>query len=81
MAADTYSRSYKALQSADFFCGIVPGSVLSHLGKAMDLEGAAGLAMKRLAREGLTWVPTAGNICTVLAFGGALYINKYLTSE
>jgi hypothetical protein len=67
------------MQSADFFCGIVPGSVLSQLGKAMNLEGVAGLAMKRLSREGLSWVPTAGNICTLLAFGIALYINHYLT--
>ena len=80
-ATDAYTRSYKAVQSADFFCGIVPGSVLSQLGKAMNLEGAAGLAMKRLAREGLSWVPTAGNLCTLLAFGLALYINGYLTSE
>lgn len=69
------------MQSADFFCGIVPGSVLSQLGKAMNLEGAAGLAMKRLSREGLAWVPTTGNVCTLLAFGIALYINSYLTGE
>lgn len=80
-AADAYSRSYKAVQSADFFCGIVPGSVLSQLGKAMNLEGAAGLAMKRLSRDGLAWVPTAGNICTLLAFGTALYLNSYLTGD
>jgi hypothetical protein len=80
-AADSYSRSHRAVQSADFFCGIVPGSVLSQLGKAMNLEGAAGLAMKRLSREGLSWVPTAGNLCTLVAFGIALYINHYLTSE
>lgn len=80
-ATDDYTRSYKAVQSADFFCGIVPGSVLSQLGKAMNLEGAAGLAMKRLSREGLSWVPTAGNLCTLMAFGVALYINSYLTSE
>lgn len=76
---DAYNRSYRAVQSADFFCGVVPGSVLSQLGKAMNLEGAAGLAMKRLSREGLAWVPTAGNLCTLLAFGIALYINSYLT--
>lgn len=80
-AADAYRRSYRAVQSADFFCGIVPGSVLSQLGKAMNLEGAAGLAMKRLSREGLAWVPTTGNVCTLLAFGIALYINSYLTGE
>lgn len=80
-AADSYSRSHRAVQSADFFCGIVPGSVLSQLGKAMNLEGAAGLAMKRLSREGLSWVPTAGNLCTLVAFGIALHINHYLTSE
>lgn len=69
------------MQSADFFCGIVPGSVLSQLGKAMNLEGAAGLAMKRLSREGLSWVPTAGNLCTLVAFGISLYINSYLTGK
>jgi hypothetical protein len=78
-ANDAYNRSYRAVQSADFFCGVVPGSVLSQLGKAMNLEGAAGLAMKRLSREGLAWVPTAGNVCTLVAFGIALYINSYLT--
>jgi hypothetical protein len=45
----------------------------------MNLEGAAGLAMKRLVREGLGWVPTAGNLCTLLAFGIAVYLNMYMT--
>jgi hypothetical protein len=81
-AADPY-RSYKAAAacSSDFFCGVVPGSVLSSMGRAMNLEGAAGLAMKRLAREGLGWVPTAGNVCTLLAFGICVYLNMYMTGE
>lgn len=58
-----------------------PGAVLSHLGKAMNLEGAAGVAMRRLAREGLSWVPTAGNVCTLLAFGICVYLNSYMTGE
>lgn len=76
-------RAYKeaAASSNDFFCGVVPGNVLSGLGKAMNLEGAAGLAVKRLAREGLAWVPTAGNICTVLAFGICVYLNVYMTGR
>jgi hypothetical protein len=45
----------------------------------MNLEGAAGLAMKRLSREGLGWVPTAGNVCTLLAFGICVYLNIYMT--
>jgi hypothetical protein len=49
------------------------------MGRAMNLEGAAGLAMKRLVREGLGWVPTAGNLCTLLAFGIAVYLNMYMT--
>jgi hypothetical protein len=57
----------------------VPGSVLSQLGRAMNLEGAAGLAVKRLSREGLAWLPTAGNVCTLLAFGIAVHLNLYLT--
>jgi hypothetical protein len=78
--ADPYG-SYKpsAASSSDFFCGVVPGSVLSSVGRAMNLEGAAGLAMKRLVREGLGWVPTAGNLCTLLAFGIAVYLNMYMT--
>lgn len=78
---DAYGRAYRSSASADFFCGIVPGSVLSQLGRAMNLEGAAGLALRRLSREGLSWVPTAGNVCTLLAFGIAIYLNVYLTGE
>jgi hypothetical protein len=79
---DPYSRGYAgAAASSDFFGGVVPGNVLSSLGKAMNLEGAAGLAMKRLAREGLAWVPTAGNICTLLAFGICVHLNWYMTGR
>jgi hypothetical protein len=78
--SDAYTRAQRVSQSqADFFCGIVPGSVLSQLGRAMNLEGAAGVAMRRLSREGLAWVPTAGNVCTLLAFAIALHLNDYLT--
>ncbi|KAF8058100.1 hypothetical protein HT031_005760 [Scenedesmus sp. PABB004] len=73
--ADAHGRG----APSDFFCGVVPGAVLGSLGRAMQLEGGAGLAVRRLAREGLSWVPTAGNLCTLLAFGIAVYLNAYMT--
>eukprot|EP00879_Flechtneria_rotunda_P012843 GHRR01013409.1.p1 GENE.GHRR01013409.1~~GHRR01013409.1.p1 ORF type:complete len:1004 (+),score=317.90 GHRR01013409.1:346-3357(+) len=80
-AGDPYARPHKASLPGppDFFCGVVPGNVLSNLGKAVQLEGAAGLAVRRLSREGLAWVPTAGNIATLLAFGICVYLNMYMT--
>lgn len=76
---DPLIRHAKMYQSTDFFCGVVPGNVLSSLGGMMNLEGAAGMALKRLGREGLAWVPTAGNICTLLAFGVCIILNFYVT--
>eukprot|EP00879_Flechtneria_rotunda_P028110 GHRR01030188.1.p1 GENE.GHRR01030188.1~~GHRR01030188.1.p1 ORF type:complete len:158 (+),score=30.07 GHRR01030188.1:288-761(+) len=82
-AGDPYARPHKASLPGppDFFCGVVPGNVLSNLGKAVQLEGAAGLAVRRLSREGLAWVPTAGNIATLLAFGICVYLNMYMTGK
>jgi hypothetical protein len=71
-------RSIRASCSTnDYFCGVVPGTVFSQLGKRMNLEGAAGVAMRRLGRAGLAWVPTAGNVCTLLAFGTCLALNRW----
>ncbi|WIA13369.1 hypothetical protein OEZ85_006949 [Tetradesmus obliquus] len=79
-ASDPY-RAYSGASNSnsDFFCGVVPGAMLSSVGRAMQLEGGAGLALRRLSREGLGWVPTAGNVCTLLAFGICVYLNRYMT--
>ncbi len=78
-AEDPLVRHLKLHASADFFCGVVPANVLAGLGKAMNLEGPAGVALRRLGREGLAWVPTAGNLCVLLAFAICLWLNMYMT--
>lgn len=52
---------------SDLFCGVVPASAFTRFGTILRLEGAAGLALQRLAAEGLAWVPCLGNIFTLTA--------------
>jgi len=73
------SGSGRGQRQPDFFCGAVPSAVLSSLGSRSNLPGAAGMVLRRLAREGLGWVPTAGNLCTLLAFAGCLVVNQTVT--
>lgn len=64
---------------ADYFCSSAPGAALAALGARANLPGAAGAALRRLARDGLGWVPTAGNVAALLAFVGALVVNGHVT--
>jgi hypothetical protein len=71
---------YKQLyQSMDFFCGVVPSNVFSSFGKMLQLEGAAQVALQRLATQQLAWAPTAGNALTLLAFSICVALNATLT--
>ncbi|KAK9824524.1 hypothetical protein WJX72_011089 [[Myrmecia] bisecta] len=45
------------------------------------LKGAAGQALARLSAEGLAWVPTAGNLLTLLCFTLCLALNSQLTQS
>ncbi len=73
------SAPYRQPQQPEFFCA--PGAaVLASLGgRASSVPGAGGLALRRLARDGLGWVPTAGNVCAALAFVGCLRVNGHVT--
>ena len=42
-------------------------------------QGAAGLALQRLNSQGLGWVPTLGNMTTLLCFGLCLALNEQFT--
>ncbi|KAI8462462.1 MAG: hypothetical protein J3K34DRAFT_462917 [Monoraphidium minutum] len=73
------SRSDAYGAQPDYFCGVVPAAALGSLGARANLPGAAGAGLRRLAREGLGWVPTFGNACTLLAFAGGLAVNSHVT--
>jgi hypothetical protein len=62
----------------DFF-GLCGAGLASLGGGGGGLPGAGGLALRRLARDGLGWVPTACNVCTLLAFAGCLVVNHHVT--
>ncbi len=47
----------------------------------LRMDGAGGVALQRLHREGLAWVPTAGNIFTITAMLLTISVNMYLTGE
>jgi len=64
---------------SDLFCGVVPAQVFSRFGCMLKLPGAAGVALQRLNRDGLVWVPTVGNICTGLALLMGITLNVHLT--
>eukprot|EP00798_Chlamydomonas_sp_ICE-L_P014361 gene14361-20358_t len=53
---------------SELFCGLVPSKVFDRFRGLLQMEGSGGLALQRLHREGLAWVPTTGNILTVLCF-------------
>jgi len=60
----------------DIFCAALPPGVVAQLMSTMQLDGPGGVALRRLGRAGLAWVPTAGNICTLVAFGTCLALNR-----
>ncbi len=45
----------------------------------LKLEGAGGMALQRLAAEGLAWVPTLGNLLTMSAVALGVALNGFLT--
>jgi hypothetical protein len=81
-AADAIARSGRAGGGGggapDFF-GLCGGGLASLGSGGGALPGAGGIALRRLAREGLGWVPTACNACALLTFAGGLIVNHHVT--
>lgn len=72
------------IPALDTFCAIVPSALFARLGKTLGLEAAAargGTGYHRLGAAGLEWVPTFGNLATLLGFGLLLGLNTHVTGE
>ncbi|KAF5835484.1 hypothetical protein DUNSADRAFT_7324 [Dunaliella salina] len=67
----------------DLFCGIVPSAMLARFGSMLGLDshkgGSCGLLVQRLKHNGLVWLPTVGNILTLVAFGLCVFLNASIT--
>uniref|UniRef100_A0A7S3R236 Uncharacterized protein n=1 Tax=Dunaliella tertiolecta TaxID=3047 RepID=A0A7S3R236_DUNTE len=73
----------RRLPGDDLFCGIVPSAMLARFGSMLGLDssggGACGLLVQRLKHNGLVWLPTVGNILTLVAFGLCVFLNASIT--
>ncbi|GLC46128.1 hypothetical protein PLESTB_001193000 [Pleodorina starrii] len=66
------------ISPSDLLCGVVPNAVFSNYCAMLKLEGAGALALQRLAGEGLSWVPTLGNLLTLAAAALGVALNAFL---
>eukprot|EP00887_Chlorella_sp_A99_P005591 scaffold1.g5591.t1 len=68
------------LDAAAAFLGqCMPTHVLQPGRGRPPLKGAGGVALQRLAQEGLGWVPTLGNLATLFCFGLCLALDGAVT--
>eukprot|EP00798_Chlamydomonas_sp_ICE-L_P021509 gene21509-28492_t len=74
-----YSNKIRGMPVAELFCGMVPSKAFAHFGGLLRMDGSGAVALQRLHREGLAWVPTAGNIFTITAMILTVSVNMYLT--
>jgi len=63
------------------FSTMASPKVFDRLAGMMKMSGAGGLMLKRLSAEGLSWVPTAGNLITIFCFVLCLFLNSYFTGR
>lgn len=88
-AWDTRSQGMASMAPVYAFCGpgrwsdmistIVPAPVFNRMAELMKMPGAGGAMMRKLASEGLGWVPTFGNIAAMEAFLLSFLLNHYFT--
>lgn len=78
-AANGSSGIYSRRGGGGAFCAGLPAALLAALSSGDGLSGPAALAARRLGREGLGWVPLAGNVCAVVALAGGLAVNRHAT--
>jgi len=78
--ASLYSLSEQYMSgAADLFCGIMPSRVFSRFSTLLQVRGSGSVALQRLSREGLLWMPCVGNVCTFIVFNLALALNTFIT--
>ena len=69
----------QAERAAGFLGACLPAGAFPSAFSSAPLRGSGGLALNRLAAEGLAWAPTVGNLATLLCFALALALNAQLT--
>eukprot|EP00884_Botryococcus_braunii_P004655 jgi/Botrbrau1/14190/Bobra.182_3s0123.1 len=76
-----YRVSGAAAERASKFLGtcLPPGIPLVPVDRVAALKGVAGQAIARLGQEGLAWVPTVGNVLTLLCFGLCIWLSQRFT--
>ncbi|KAI3433444.1 hypothetical protein D9Q98_003258 [Chlorella vulgaris] len=66
-------------KAASFLGQCMPAFVQAPGSGQASLKGAGGMALQRLAKDGLGWAPTCCNLVTLLCFGLCLALNEKVT--